>query len=61
MAGIDTEYQGHRLTAIPEPGGGYQVEIEPIAGGKPVLTRPFRDLPEAMAEARRIVDRNITS
>jgi hypothetical protein len=49
-------YNGHRLAAIAQPAGGWLVEIIPIAGGKPVLTETFRELPDAMASARAIVD-----
>jgi hypothetical protein len=49
-------HKGFRLAAIEQPSGGYQVEITPVAGGKPVLTRHFPELPDAIDAARRYVD-----
>jgi|HubBroStandDraft_5_1064220.scaffolds.fasta_scaffold796755_1 hypothetical protein len=45
-------YKECRLTVIKQPAGGYQVDIVRIAGAKPVLTKTFRELSDAVDEAR---------
>jgi len=49
-------HKGFRLAAIERAAGGYQVEIAPVAGGTPVLTMHFPELPDAIDAARRYVD-----
>ena len=49
-------HKSFRLAAIERRPGGYAVEITPVAGGKPVLTRHFPELPDAIDTGRRYVD-----
>jgi hypothetical protein len=52
-------YRGYRLTPIEQPDGSFRVEISTPGGGKPFSTKTFRDLADAMAEARLIVDKGL--
>jgi hypothetical protein len=54
-------YKECRLTVIKQPAGGYQVDIVRIAGAKPVLTKTFRELSDAVDEARWIVDQGVVT
>jgi hypothetical protein len=60
MTIIESVYRGFRLAAVEQAFGGWQVEIAPnTGGGTPALTMPFRELSDAMDDARRIVDRGV--
>jgi hypothetical protein len=56
MAETISTYDGYRLTAGKQPSGGWLVEIVADVGGKPVLTKEFRELSDAIDSAHRIVD-----
>ena len=50
-------YRNFQLVAIEQPSGRYRVEISPKAGGgEPVLTSEFREVSDAIASARNIID-----
>jgi hypothetical protein len=55
MAETISTYDGYRLTAVEGP-GGWRGGIVADVGGKPVLTKEFRELSVAIDSAHRIVD-----
>jgi hypothetical protein len=59
MTQIVWVYKHCQLTVIEQPAGGYHVEIVQIAGGKPVLTKQFREMSDAIDSAHRLVDNGI--
>jgi hypothetical protein len=48
----DIEYQGHRLRIVAQRGGGYLVEITPLAGGPTIRTQTYQSTQEAIANAK---------
>jgi hypothetical protein len=53
-------YNGYRLTTVEQTDGGWRVEIAPVTGnGKSVQTAIFQQIPDAMTEARLIVDSGV--
>jgi hypothetical protein len=58
MTMVVSIYNGYRLTTVEQP-NGWQVEIVKVGGGKPVLTRTFARMSDAIDDARLIVDRGV--
>lgn len=48
----EIEYQEHRLTIVEQRGGGYLVEITPLAGGPTIRTQTYQSTQEAIAKAK---------
>ena len=61
MTDDETEYKGHRLVIVQQPGGGSLVEITPFEGGQTLRTLTYQSTDEAIAEAREIVDKSTPS
>jgi hypothetical protein len=57
MERFQTTYRGYQLTARELPGGGWQVDIVAMGGGKPAVTQRFAQPTDAFASARVIIDR----
>ena len=56
MRKVDAIYRDRQLTAIEQAGGLWHVEIS-ASDGQPELTECFASLEDAMAAARRTIDR----
>jgi hypothetical protein len=55
MTTKETEYRGRKLVAR-EYANGWQIEIHPLRGGQVSHTMTFRELSDAIDEAKKIVD-----
>jgi len=55
MADKELEYKGHKLIAR-EYGNGWQVEIRPIIHGSVKQTMTFKELSDAVDEAKKIIN-----
>jgi hypothetical protein len=60
MAVRELEYKGHKLIAR-EYGNGWQVEIRPIIHGPVKQTMTFKELSDAVDEAKKIINRHSPS
>ncbi|MGY3445330.1 MULTISPECIES: hypothetical protein [unclassified Bradyrhizobium] len=58
MSAEPIEYQGHRLTIVEQRGGGFLVEITPLAGGPPIRTQTFQSTQEAIARAKATIEKH---
>jgi hypothetical protein len=58
MEQIGTVYRGHTLRADTQSGGGVKVRVV-AADGTEIITNTFRELSEALASARKLIDRNV--
>ncbi|WP_143270899.1 MULTISPECIES: hypothetical protein [Bradyrhizobium] len=54
----ELEYSAHRLVIIEQPGGGFLVEITPLAGGSTVRTMTYQSTQEAITAAKRTIDKH---
>ena len=52
------EYQGHHLTIVEQRGGGFLVEITPVAGGPSIRTQTFQSTQEAIARAKATIEKH---
>jgi hypothetical protein len=57
MAAKEIRYRGRKLIAR-QYANGWQIEIVPLRHGKVAQTRSFRELSDAISEAKKIVDDN---
>ena len=55
MTAKEVEYLGRRLT-VRQYANGWQVEIVPLQHGRVIQTLTFRELAEAIDDAKRIVN-----
>lgn len=58
MEQIGTVYRGHTLMSEPQAGGGVKVRVV-ASDGSQTTTNTFRELSEALASARKLIDRNV--
>ncbi|QOZ34121.1 hypothetical protein XH92_22685 [Bradyrhizobium sp. CCBAU 53421] len=56
MSADRIEYQGHQLTIVEQRGGGYLVEIVPLAGGPLIRTQTYPSTQEAIARAKSTIE-----
>ena len=54
----ELEYLAHRLVIIEQPGGGFLVEITPMAGGQTIRTMTYQRTQEAITAAKRTIDKH---
>jgi hypothetical protein len=54
----ELEYLAHRLVIIEQPGGGFLVEVTPIAGGQTIRTMTYQRTQEAIAASKRTIDKH---
>ncbi|MHC2336259.1 hypothetical protein [Bradyrhizobium sp. USDA 4454] len=50
------EYSANRLVVVEQPGGGFLVEIAPLAGGQTIRTMTYQSTRQAIAAAKRTID-----
>ncbi|WP_456733072.1 hypothetical protein [Bradyrhizobium sp. USDA 3364] len=56
MSAERIEYQGYQLKIVEQRGGGYLVEIAPLAGGPSIRTQTYPSTQEAIAKAKTTIE-----